>query len=184
MQQSDATKLIKQRYGQAAQFMITFNKQIQPKTAENAERAYLGTAPTLRSVKEAYSPDVLVTWLMAQLEDMNDFINVNQKLNLEQMEETARIIGSEYYYLKVTEIHLFLYRLKIGRYGLFYGSIDPLRIMVCLNSFLEERRNEINVLERKYVQEKLNKLRDEWSRTAISRKEYEQLKAKNHETGK
>ena len=50
------------------------------------------------------------------------------------------MIASEFGYLKATELMLFFYRLKAGRYGHFYGSIDPMVIMDDIRKrFMPER---------------------------------------------
>lgn len=166
----------KLKYGSGADFMLIFNKDIQLKTALHTERAYLGNAPTLNTVRLSYSNELLTIWIMAQLEDINDFVAVKQKMTLAQMEQTANIIATEYSYLKVTEIHLFLHRLKSGRYGTFYGCIDPLQLMQALNQFLEQRRTEINQIEQRNKQQLLDQQRAKWAETAVTRQEYEQIK--------
>jgi len=165
------------RYGEATEFLVTFNKDIQPLVAANPERAYLGTAPTLTIVIHAYNREVLISWLMAQMENLNDFIGIDKKMNINQMEELAGIIAVECHFLKVTEIHLFLHRMKAGRYGQFYGVIDPMRIMGGLSAFMEERGNEMSVYYRRQHNIYMNELREQWAKNAVSREEYERIKA-------
>ncbi len=173
-----AVDSIKKQYGDANSFLSVFNKNIQPIVATNIERAYLGTAPSLSLAQQAYNKQLIIAWLMAQLENLNDFIGVNQKMTLLQMQETAQIIFSNYHFLKVTEIHLFLHRLKSGQYGEFYGSIDPIRITNSLRIFLKERNNEISAFEQSRQNRKMEKLRDEWKQKAITRDEYEKIKSR------
>lgn len=172
------------RYGSATQFMLTFNKDIQPKTAQYPDRAYLGKAPSLNTVSKTYNPEVLNIWIVAQLEDVNNFTNIRHKMTLEQMEQTATLIATEYAYLKVTEVHLFLHRFKAGRYGTFYGCIDPLQITYALAQFAEQRRSEIVKIEQYQNTQQIIKQRQQWAETSISRQEYELLKTNNHETRK
>lgn len=168
------------RYGSASNFMLTFNKDIQIKTALYPERAYLGYAPSLQIVKQAYSTDVLNIWIVAQLEDVNNFTNIRQKMSIEQMEQIASVIASEYASLKVSELHLFIHRFKAGRYGTFYGCIDPLQITYALAQFMEQRRAEITKIQQKQNVEKIYKQKKLWAKTAVSRQEYEQLKKTNN----
>lgn len=176
MRLQNAINDVKTRYGSAADFMRIFNKDIQPQTALYPARAHLGTAPSMALVRSAYNDEVLVTWIMAQLEDINDFAGTSIKMSLDQMEQLARVISTEYYYLKVTELHLFLHRLKAGRYGFFYGAIDPMKITSSLATFSEERRIEIARIENEKSQAEIVSKRHEWSKTAISRQEYERIK--------
>ena len=175
-QHQPATLDIKQRYGDASNFMLVFNKNIQQLTAANPERAYTGTAPSFTLVCCTYNKQVLITWIMAQLENLNDFVGVAQKMNLMQMEELAQIIAVDYHYLKVTEFHLFLHRMKAGWYGEFYGTIDPLKITNGLLQFSKERVNEISTYERNSYNNKMNILRQQWAKTCVSRSEYEKMK--------
>lgn len=184
-QSQTANNKVSKQYGTAQDFMLTFNHHIQLKVAQYPERAYLGKAPSLSAVENTYNREILITWIMAQLENINDFATTSNKLNIEQMEEIANLIVNEYYYLKATEFQLFLYRLKTGRYGIFYGGIDPLKIMASLILFAEERRNELNHIERNKKQKEDQIRRERWKQEAISRKEYDELiKTKNHETRK
>jgi len=106
-------------------------------------------------------------------------------MTIEQMEQTASAIISEYSFLKVSELHLFLHRFKAGRYGTFYGCIDPLQITYALAQFVEQRRNEITKIQQKQNEERIYRQRKQWAKTAVSRQEYEQLKkTDNHEIRK
>lgn len=156
--------------------MVTFNKHIQLKVALNPERAYLGKAPSVNNIRKAYSLEILTVWIIAQLEDVNDFVGVREKMTLAQMEHIAHIVITEYGYLKASELHLFLYRLKAGRYGIFYGCIDPLVITRALTQFMQQRRTEIAAIEHKRELERLENQRKQWATTAVSRHQYEQLK--------
>lgn len=156
--------------------MLIFNKNIQLKVATYPERAHTGTAPTLQMVRQTYSHEVLIAWIMAQLEDLNDYSGTQGKISIQQMEEIANIISTEYHYLKVTELHLFLYKLKAGYYGVFYGNVDPLTIMSHLIKFNDERKSVIAAIERRIQQQKQDEQRAQWAQTAISRQKYEQLK--------
>lgn len=175
---SHAIAETKNRYGSAQDFMLTFNKNIQPKAALHPERSYLGTAPSMNMVRQSYSYEVLIIWIIAQLEDINDFVGIREKMSISQMEYVAHIIATEYGYLKVSELHLFLHRLKAGHYGIFYGYIDPIKITQSLIKFSEQRRYEIATIERKRQQVNLNKQREEWSKTAITHQQYKHLKNK------
>lgn len=171
----------KERYGDAVNFSIVFNKDIQLKVASNLERAYLGDAPSLSIVSKTYSQNVMIAWIVVQLENVNDFCGVSKKMSPAQMNELAGIIATEYYYLKVTELHLFLHRLKSGRYGQFYGVIDAMKITEGLVQFSKERLSEINAFERERKKHEDNLKREEWARTGISRQEYEKQKAEKEQ---
>jgi len=100
-------------------------------------------------------------------------------MRLEQTEEAARVIIAQYGFLKVTEIMLFLHHIKAGRYGHFYGTVDPQRITDALREFLEWRYNEISRIEKQREQERWARELEERKKTAITYDEYIALKNGN-----
>lgn len=130
-------------YGSAEQFLATFNPALQLMAARYVERAYRGTAPQLATVCTGYGEPVAIVWLCIQLENVNLFAGVKEKMPVERQKELAGVILTEYAYLKVTELLLFFHRLKCGRYGRFYGSVDALFIASALLLFIDERRKEL-----------------------------------------
>lgn len=144
------------------------------------DRVYLGIAPSLALVKAAYNSEVLITWIMAQLEDINDFSGVVVKMSIEQMVQVAGIIEAEYYYLKVSELLLFFHRFKAGAYGQFYGAVDPLIITIGLAAFARERSQEIRMYQRQADRRQADLKRSEWAKTAVTRAQYEQMKQDNN----
>lgn len=149
-------------YGDKQRFGAAFNPSIQKVIAQNLERAYVGKAPTLTVVKEAFGVDPAEGWIMAQLEDLNEFSGVAVKMSSEQMEETSRLILQEYPYFKVTELMLFMHRFKCGNYGTLYGVVDPLVIMQALFQFASERRAELTFYENREKERKKNEERERW----------------------
>lgn len=144
----------------------------------------MGDSPTLTTVKFAYSQEIAETWIMSQIEDLNDFCGVKNKASNTQMEDLSRMIIAECHYLKVSELMLFFYRFKLGHYGEFYGVVDPHKIMCSLNLFLKERFSEINKYEAYRKNEEMKKKRELWEKTGITREEYEKRKAKKIEDNK
>lgn len=80
----------------------------------------------------------------------------------------ANVIATEFYYLSVTELMLFFHRFKSGRYGRFYGSVDPLVITTSLRDFLYERA----IAYDRHEQEKRQRKEKEWRKNAITWEEY------------
>lgn len=130
-------------YGTAEQFLSVFNPALQLTAARHVERAYRGTAPQLATVSAGYGEPVAVVWLCIQIENVNVFAGVKEKMSVERQKELAGLILAEYDYLKVTELLLFFHRLKCGRYGRFYGTVDALFIASSLLAFLDERRKDL-----------------------------------------
>ncbi len=134
---------MKNRYGDAKQFLSTFHTGLQTYAAQQPERAYTGVAPMLRTVAQGYGIETAIVWLCLQVEDLNLFVSVKEKLPVSRQKELARLIITEYPVLKVSEILLFFHRLKCGRYGRFYGSVDALFITSALTQFMQERKTDL-----------------------------------------
>lgn len=134
---------MREHYGNAEQFLTVFTPDLQPVAACHPERAYLGTAPDLSVVAAGYGKAVVEVWICIQLENVNLFAGVKEKMPVARQKELAGLILAEYPFLKVSEMLLFFHRLKCGRYGRFYGSVDALFITTSLLTFMEERRKEV-----------------------------------------
>lgn len=166
----------REKYGDSTNFLNLFNPDTQILASKNLDRAYLGMAPTLTTVSNAYGYDILEVWIMAQLENLNDFCGASVKMEIPQMSDLAKIIFSEYHFLKVSELLLFFYRFKSGEYGHFYGSIDPQKITVALLEFKKQRIADIKYYESKKENEEKNRLREEWAKNCVTREQYEKMK--------
>ena len=134
-------------------FMRVMNPSLQQYSAENVDRAFFGAAPSLLTLRCAYHDDAATMWMLPQLYDLNEYCGCKEKLDEAQMTQLARVIITEFGYLKVSEIMLFLHRFKSGRYGRFYGAVDPLVIVSALRyNFMNERAEAID--EREHAQER------------------------------
>ena len=120
------------------------NPEAQHVYADDPKRAFFGDAPSLAQIDEAYGDNVSVAWLIAQLLDLGEYCGCRDKMTPRQAKECARIIRREFPGLKASEILLFFYRCKAGRYDeIFYGTVDPMRITLTIRRrFLAERAEE------------------------------------------
>ena len=170
------------RYGSGESFLNTFNPDLQVMTAHYTERAYFGTAPSLATVAEGYGEQLAIVWNCIQLENINLFAGVKEKLNVERQKELSRLILAEYPQLKVTELLLFFHRLKCGRYGRFYGTVDALFIASALLSFMDERRAETSLY--KAAAKKKESTPEKKSGNGITYQEYLLLKSEKQQNKK
>lgn len=161
-------------YGQREQFLASFNPDVQRAVASDAALCYFGDIPTLSQINEAYGRHTASMWLVPQLYDLSEYCGCRDKLQGNPLEQCADIIASEYHYLKVTELMLFFHRFKAGRYGRFYGAVDPLVITTALRTFLAERAEAYTRRESLKQQQRY----DAYRREAISYDEH--LKNKQH----
>lgn len=149
------------------------NPDVQSLFAKNPQKAVVGDYPTLTDINLAYGKDFADLWLMAQITNLAAYTGA-KNLTIDQERDLARVIATEYHYFKITELLVFFYRFKAGRYGHFYGSVDPMVVTCALRRFIAER-NEILA---QYEQQEREKRQREYDRThpAMTREEWLEVK--------
>lgn len=158
------------RYGTAAEFLELFTIEMQSYAAREWVRAFTGEAPKLTTVRIGYGLPTAEVWICLQLENINQFAGVKEKLSIARQKELALLIINEYGFLRVSELLVFFYRIKCGRYGRFYGSVDALFITSALLLFLAERKESLIRIEEE--KEKVQRSMNLPSPTAITYEEY------------
>lgn len=106
-----------------------------------------GAAPKLKEMKQAFGDKVPRLILRAWIDSMDDFYGKGQ-LTESQQKELAALIYSEYPYLRLSEIAVFIREFKLGKFRQFYGQIDPQAILVSLREFNRLRNEAIARYER------------------------------------
>lgn len=140
---------------------MRFTPDYQKQVCNDPDLCFFGDFPTLSQIK-AYGINFAGTWLLPQLYNLSEYCGCKEKLQGKPIEDCADVIASEFHYLKISEMMLFFYRFKSGRYGKFYGSVDPLVITTSIRDFLKERI---------YAYEQHDKREREWKEME-SRKNY------------
>lgn len=151
------------------QLLTRFNPNVQRFCATNIDRCFTGDAPTLFEVRKAYSLESADSWLDIQLSDLISFCGVKGKDECSTraiLDAVVAVISDNFGYLKLSELMLFFQQFKAGRYGHFYGAIDPMVITGALHSFLDFRTERIAAIN------KANRLEEEREHEEI-RKEQE-----------
>lgn len=131
-------------YGTLADFLTTMNPDAQGLLYGNIDRCFLADYPTLAEVRNAYGTSAAQMWLVPQLINLSEFCGCREKFTEDQLENCADIIAQTHYDLKVSELMLFFFRFKAGRYGRFYGSVDPMVITTALWQFRDERSRALS----------------------------------------
>lgn len=138
-------------------FMMKVTPDAQQAFARQPEIAVMGDYPTLTKVCQAYGSTASAQWLLPQIVDASLFVGA-KNLDKRQQMQLAQVIATEYRHLKVTELLLFFHRFKTGRYGHFYGSVDPMVITCALRTFIAER----NELIARYEQQRREQEEEEY----------------------
>lgn len=142
------------KYSNFSELGKVFNPQIGARLPNNIERVYTSDAPTMQLVSEAYGRARALEWINIQLNSVDLFTQVKNDLSEEARKELAELILSYYGFFKLPEFMLFIARFKLGIYGKFYGSFDPIAFCEAIKKFRSDRNLELERL-------RLNQLRDE-----------------------
>lgn len=116
--------------------------------------AFKDGTPTLKTLEIAYGIGTAAQWLIPRLSIVNEFAGVKSKMDSWQIQMLATTIAQEYSDLNVGEFEMFFQMLRAGKFGKFYGSVDPMVITDALNDFLDER-NILVMRERRRRDEEL-----------------------------
>ncbi len=161
------------KYGDRTNFLKMCSPNVQTAFAAHPDACFFGNYPTLSEINAAYGVQMASQWLIPQLYDLTQYSNT---FNMEghQVQSLASIIALEYRWLKITELMLFFYRFKTGRYGRFYGSVDPMVIMTALREFVRDRGEAYEAHER----EESARMLEESRKGAVTREEWLRMREK------
>lgn len=130
---------LRQKYGSIGNFLVKCNPSLQKFYTDKPLMAFKHDAPTLGLLRTTFGDNAPVSWLDAEMLTVSEFCGCKDKFSEEQMDETAGLVSTAYPWLKVSELLLFFGWFKLGRYGKFYGCLDPMVITTALQEFLQER---------------------------------------------
>lgn len=68
-------------------------------------------------------------------------------------DSVAAVIADNFGWLKLAELMLFFQQFKAGKYGHFYGAVDPMVITEALQMFIEFRAEKLAIIERERERE-------------------------------
>lgn len=114
--------------------------------------------PTLEMSAQIYGEKAIVVWIKIQLENLNEYCGVKEKMSLEQLSEVSKIIFYTYPQLNIAEIAFFILKFKSGYFGQFYGCVDPLKISSAFCQFMLDRMDALNAAQRDSKRQEI-----EWS---------------------
>lgn len=159
---------VRDNYGTSEMFLSKMSVAVQPLSAKYPKRCFTGHAPSLNVLSSTYGHSVMLAWLTGQLCDLVAYTNSKHLLPPQHIDMLAQMIAQNYGYLKCSELMLFFYGFKMGKYGQFYGVVDPMKITIGLNAFLEERSHYLDQIEK----ERQRMEREDWAKNAITPEEY------------
>lgn len=142
-----------------ASFINAVNPGLQTRYGSLTSKSFDNDAPSLNVLDAAYGENAGALWLMPQLFAIGEYAGVREKMDEVQTLELAKVIRAKYGFLTVTELLYFFCNLKAGKYGKFYGVVDPLVITEALGGpFMDERERNLKQVE----DEKTRAERESW----------------------
>ena len=94
---------------------------------------------TLASIKRTQSETEVLKFISKCIAKLNDSLNIQRKMNFEQITNTAKHILKDYYYLKQSDLYFVFTQAEKGRYGEFYDCLDVSKIMIWFDKYVEAR---------------------------------------------
>lgn len=157
------TLQVRDKLGSYGEFVVRFNPNIQNKIAgmragfvECKNMNY----PSMALLGHTYTSEAIIEWLKIQFLDLNKFVGVKEKMSDEQITQSANLFYCDCYNLNIAEVALFFLNYKLGKFGEFYGIVDPLKIMTAKNRFLSDRIITLNRNREKMQQLQEDEARD------------------------
>lgn len=152
-------------------FLLDNSPDRQVEMAMNKKLCYFGDFPVLAELRANYGDNAPIMWLSAQLKDLSEYCGAKEKFTKQVLKQCAAVITTEFFYLKTSELMLFFHNFKAGRYGEFYGAIDPIKITSSIRKFVLDR----NIVIEKQEQEERERKREQARKGAVSYEEYQRL---------
>lgn len=165
------------RYGDVKNFYKLFSLRNTSDYISNPERCVTGSAPTLCAMKRFYGEGPTRGWVEIQIITLSDLCGAAGKINNTQTAFCAEVILAQYGYLKVTDLLLYFSNLTAGKYGYFYGAIDPQRILAWINDYLHDRNIIYEQYESRLEAAQQARLEAEHKGKTVTYEEYQQMKA-------
>ena len=173
---SSNTLTQKQNLNLATKILKDFAPNLCAKFANEAlERCFSAKTYTLTQLR-LNCAGLQNSWLSAQITYLNSISGATQMTEMQMMMLVSNI-SQTYGYLKITELMVFFFQLAGGKYGKFYGAVDPMQIMVDLNEFMKYRSVMLNKIESERRSEERNKMLS--NPKCITREQYEAQKKQN-----
>lgn len=149
LSRSTLTRLnnLREQYRTLDSFLVACNPSEQEKYVGDPLEVLNSELPTMTELCLAYGDDASVAWLIPEILSVSEFCGCKDKFTGEQLEATARLIAKGHHNLTVSELHLFFGWLKLGKYGRFYGSLDPMVITEALCEFIKWRNRSLADIE-------------------------------------
>jgi len=115
--------------------------------------------PSISMLKKNFGSEFTQAYIVTWLININGFLNLRFPMSEQQIEETSRLIVSNFYNLTTVDVYMVINNAKMGIYGKFYDRIDGSMILTWFRQYFDERCNifeELSIQESNVLRGELN----------------------------
>ena len=98
------------------------------------------TSPTLAEIRKDKSQQATVNIMVAMMDACQQYFNLQQPMNAQQLALTAELILEDYYYLRVDELQVCFRMAMKGEFGPLYNRIDGQVFFEWIKKFMAKRQ--------------------------------------------
>lgn len=108
--------------------------------------------PSLSEIATSWGKNIATSWIAIQLRDLSEFAGCKDKLTIDQIDQTAKVIYHFYKGLKPSDLMLFFLEFKSGKYGKFFGTVDGMTITEKLGKFVAWKNEQLERINKEQQQ--------------------------------
>lgn len=120
--------------------LVKINKSIEVfKNVTSMEIAIADKSISLVRMKRGEGEKETLKFISKFIAKLNDSLNIQRKMNSEQIANTAEFILQDYFYLKQSDLYFVFNEAEKGRYGQFFDCLDVSKIISWFDKYVEQR---------------------------------------------
>jgi hypothetical protein len=100
----------------------------------------LKTSPTLAEIRKNKNQQATVNIMVAMMDMCQQYFNLQQPMNAQQLALTAELMLEDYYYLRVDELQVCFRMAMKGEFGPVYNRIDGQVFFEWIRKFMTKRQ--------------------------------------------
>ena len=100
----------------------------------------LKTSPTLAEIRKDKNQQATVNIMVAMMDMCQQYFNLQQPMNAQQLALTAELMLEDYYYLRVDELQVCFRMAMKGEFGSVYNRIDGQIFFEWIRKFMTKRQ--------------------------------------------
>jgi hypothetical protein len=100
----------------------------------------LKTSPTLAEIRKDKNQQATVNIMVAMMDMCQQYFNLQQPMNAQQLALTAELMLEDYYYLRVDELQVCFRMAMKGEFGPVYNRIDGQIFFEWIRKFMTKRQ--------------------------------------------